>query len=198
MTHRDRIIGRGLFEVFPDNPDDPAASGVSNLRASLARVLQFRRPDAMAVQKYDIRRPASEGGGFEVRHWAPLNSPVLNEAGEVAWIIHRVEDVTEMIRLQAKDEARGAQARDQKNLIDELQETSTFLDAVVENLPGMLFVKSYPDCRFVLFNRAGEQLLGLSPRRAHGQERLRFLPQGRGRPFRRARPRGVRTPARRN
>ena len=75
-TARAGVLGRRLFDVFPDNPDDPAATGVSNLRASLVRVLQFRRPDAMAVQKYDIRRPDSEGGGFEERYWAPLNSPV--------------------------------------------------------------------------------------------------------------------------
>ena len=42
-------LGRGLFEVFPDNPDDPAASGTSNLRASLARVLKTRLPDTMPV-----------------------------------------------------------------------------------------------------------------------------------------------------
>src|SRR5689334_19244425 len=51
MTDRDAILGRGLFEVFPDNPDDPAASGVRNLRASLERVVASRRPDQMAVQK---------------------------------------------------------------------------------------------------------------------------------------------------
>src|ERR1700761_2159584 len=57
-THTTReTLGRGLFEVFPDNPDDPSASGTSNLRASLERVLQTRRPDTMAVQKYDIRGP---------------------------------------------------------------------------------------------------------------------------------------------
>src|ERR1700758_5179262 len=52
MTKREEILGRGLFEVFPDNPDDPNATGVSNLRASLERVLRDRAPDAMAVQKY--------------------------------------------------------------------------------------------------------------------------------------------------
>jgi PAS domain-containing protein len=62
MTTRQGILGRGIFDVFPDNPDDPAATGVSNLRASLARVLEARQGDAMAVQKYDIRRPESEGG----------------------------------------------------------------------------------------------------------------------------------------
>src|SRR4051812_19119448 len=48
------ILGRNLFEVFPDNPLDPAATGVANLRASLTRVLCSKHPDTMAIQKYDI------------------------------------------------------------------------------------------------------------------------------------------------
>ncbi|WP_053380635.1 PAS domain S-box protein [Nitrospira moscoviensis] len=100
MTTREGIVGRYLFDVFPDNPDDPAATGVSNLCASLNRVLQHRMPDTMAVQKYDIRRPDSEGGGFEEHYWSPVNSPVFGTNGEVAYIIHRVEDVTEFVRLK--------------------------------------------------------------------------------------------------
>lgn len=38
-TVRQQILGRGLFEVFPDNPNDPKATGVTNLTASLNRVL---------------------------------------------------------------------------------------------------------------------------------------------------------------
>jgi signal transduction histidine kinase/CheY-like chemotaxis protein len=102
MTRREEILGRDLFDVFPDNPDDQAATGTANLRASLERVLKSRAADAMAVQKYDIRRPDSEGGGFEERYWSPVNSPVLGREGEVAYIIHRVEDVTEFIRLKQK------------------------------------------------------------------------------------------------
>ena len=75
MTQREQILSRGIFEVFPDNPDDPGATGVQNLRASLERVLKDRVPDAMAVQKYDIRKPQ---GGFEERFWSPVNSPVLD------------------------------------------------------------------------------------------------------------------------
>lgn len=100
MTRREEILGRHLFDVFPDNPDDATATGVSNLRASLTRVLQHRAPDAMAVQQYDIRRPDSEGGGFEERHWSPVNTPVFGVNGEVAYIIHQVEDVTEFVRLK--------------------------------------------------------------------------------------------------
>jgi PAS domain S-box-containing protein len=100
MTRRAEILGRGLFEVFPDNPDDPAADGVRNLRASLQRVLAQRKPDRMALQKYDIRRPPEEGGGFEERYWSPLNTPVFDPDGALRYIIHWVEDVTELVRLK--------------------------------------------------------------------------------------------------
>jgi PAS domain-containing protein len=104
MTRRADIIGRYLFDVFPDNPNDPAATGVQNLTASLQQVLSHRCAHTMAVQKYDIRKPIKEGGGFEARYWTPVNSPVLAPDGSVRYIIHRVEDVTDLVRLQAADD----------------------------------------------------------------------------------------------
>ncbi len=114
MTRRDNILGRPLFEVFPDNPGDPTADGVRKLRASLNRVLRNRSADAMPLQKYDIRKPDSEGGQFEERFWSPINSPVFGEHGELAYIIHRVEDVTELVSLQR----RGSE---QEKLTEELR-----------------------------------------------------------------------------
>lgn len=144
-TSRNAIIGRGLFEVFPDNPDDPAATGVSNLRASLDRVLRTRAADTMAVQKYDIRRPESEGGGFEERFWSPVNSPVLGPGGEVTHIIHRVEDVTEFVRLKqagAESERRaGAMEQEIYLRAQEVQETNRRLreaNAELERKEGEL------------------------------------------------------------
>jgi signal transduction histidine kinase len=102
LTKRGDILGRHLFEIFPDNPDDVGSTGTSNLRASLNRVLRQRAPDAMAAQKYDIRRPESDGGGFEERYWSPVNSPVFGKDGEIAYLIHRVEDITEFIRLKQR------------------------------------------------------------------------------------------------
>jgi len=99
LTVREQITGHHLFDVFPDNPDDPEATGTRNLRASLETVLRTRAPHTMAVQKYDIRRPESEGGGFEERYWKPVNTPVL-AGGAVVYIIHAVEDVTDLVRLE--------------------------------------------------------------------------------------------------
>jgi PAS domain-containing protein len=105
-THTTReTLGSGLFEVFPDNPDDPAATGMNNLRASLDRVVRTRAPDTMAVQKYDIR---GEDGTFVAKYWSPKNLPVLSPAGEILYIIHRVEDVTALVQASALgDELRG-------------------------------------------------------------------------------------------
>jgi CheY-like chemotaxis protein len=100
MTVRSEILGRALFEVLPENPDDPEATGEGNLRASLDRVRRDLVADTMAVQKYDIRRPEDEGGGFEVRYWAPVNSPILGPDRALAYILHSVEDVTEFVRLE--------------------------------------------------------------------------------------------------
>ncbi|HEX8441628.1 PAS domain-containing sensor histidine kinase [Archangium sp.] len=104
LTTRERLLGRSLFEVFPDNPEDPNASGTRNLRISLERALATRAPDTMAVQKYDIRRPEGEGGGFEERYWSPINTPALSPDGEVLYLIHRVEDVTDFVRLSLRGE----------------------------------------------------------------------------------------------
>jgi signal transduction histidine kinase len=113
-------LGMGLFELFPDNPDDPSATGSANLRASLERVLATRAADTMAVQKYDIRRP---DGTFEVKHWSPKNLPVLSPSGEVLYILHRVEDVTELVRAtELGDELRGRTRDMEREVVRRSQE----------------------------------------------------------------------------
>lgn len=126
MTTREQIVGRDLFEVFPDNPDEVGASGEANLRASLARVRRDLVVDELPLQKYDIRRPKDEGGAYEERYWSATNYPVLDEDGALAFIIHRVEDVTELVGLQAqlhdaKEPVRQAAAEYRRALLDYTQ-----------------------------------------------------------------------------
>src|SRR5579872_2549343 len=107
-TTSEQIIGQGLFDVFPDAPSDPAATGTRNLRTSLERVLATRAPDTMAVQRYDIQVP---DGQFAARDWSPKNIPVRDASGEIIYILHRVEDVTELVRASESTEALLAPAR---------------------------------------------------------------------------------------
>jgi PAS domain-containing protein len=91
------VVGRYLFDAFPDNPYDSGASGVATVRQSLLTVLKTRQADVMPIIRFDVQ-PAL--GGFEQRYWAVTNTPVLGEDGFVRWIIIRAEDATELMRLR--------------------------------------------------------------------------------------------------
>jgi signal transduction histidine kinase len=127
-TTREQTIGRGLFELFPDNPDDEVATGTANLRASLERVVATRQPDTMAVQKYDIRR---EDGTFEVKYWSPKNVPVLSPSGELLYIFHRVEDVTDLVKASEQgEELRDRNLEMQREVIARSRELSAALGSL--------------------------------------------------------------------
>jgi phosphoserine phosphatase RsbU/P len=59
----------------------------------------------------------------------------------------------------------------------ELEEARSFLDSVLENLPVMLFVKDAKDLRFVRWNRAEEQALGIDRSAAIGRSDYDFFPE---------------------
>lgn len=179
MVKREEVIGRYLFDVFPDNPNDASATGANNLLHSLNRVLTDKVPDPMAIQKYDIRRPASSGGDFEVRYWSPLNSPVFDENNEVKYIIHRVEDVTEFIQLQQSNDSQlkiiealqgregksGAEilkrAKNIQELNKKLQESERYQTTLISAIPDALILANQQG-EIVFVNNQAEKMFGYS------------------------------------
>ncbi len=121
---REELLGKNIFDAFPDNPDDPDATGVKNLNASLKTVLGTKAPHTMAVQKYDIRIAQSEGVFFEERHWSPVNTPILDDNGEISYIAHRVEDVTEFVKLKRM-------GQEQSRLTEELQHRTVQMETEI-------------------------------------------------------------------
>ncbi|RNI30034.1 PAS domain S-box protein [Rufibacter immobilis] len=112
-TFKDRsIIGKYIFDIFPDNPDVPEANGVLNLRQSLEYARDQKVPHEMALQRYDVTRPQELGGGFEEKYWQPYNKPVLNQQGEVTCLIHTVVDVTQEQRNMKETERQSKQAQE--------------------------------------------------------------------------------------
>ena len=112
---REEVVGGSLFEVVSDGPDPTHAATLKNLRASFRRVLATRQSEIMPVQRYDLPRAESEGGGLEERYWRPVNSPVVGADGAVTHILHRVEDITAQRRSEeqlrkATDRLEGAHA----------------------------------------------------------------------------------------
>jgi PAS domain S-box-containing protein len=113
-TTREDLLGRHMFDAFPDNPGDASANGVTKLRASLLRALHGKRADTMAIQKYDIQVPGPDGMVFEEHFWSPVNTPVLDAEGRVTHIIHRVEDVTDYVRAKTNSDRMASRIDDQE------------------------------------------------------------------------------------
>ena len=78
------------------------------------------------------------------------------EGGGLICVVH---DITERKRAEA-----------------ELVESKALIEAVVENVPLMIFLKESTDLRFVIFNRAGEELLGHDRRDLIGKNNLDLFP----------------------
>ncbi|WP_084596261.1 hybrid sensor histidine kinase/response regulator [Pseudomonas massiliensis] len=157
------LIGKPLFEAMPDNPADPQASGVANLRASIETVITTGRAHAMAVQKYDIPHPA---GGFEARWWAPVNTPVLEE-GRVVAVIHHVDDVTAQVR------ADEALRRHNETLENEIARRTAERDRIWELSPDLLLVARL-DGTILNANPAWGRILGWSPNWLAGRKTEEF------------------------
>ncbi|MGW3204871.1 PP2C family protein-serine/threonine phosphatase [Streptomyces sp. NPDC001135] len=94
---REQVVGRCLFDVFPDNPKESGSTGIRNLAASLQRVAATGERDTMPLQRYDVEDP-ERPGEWEERYWSPVNAPVSGPDGSVVLLVHRVVEVTELIR----------------------------------------------------------------------------------------------------
>jgi PAS domain S-box-containing protein len=127
---REVLLGRTLFEVFPDPPGDVTADGVRKLRASLERVVATRTRDVMAAQRY----PLEIDGRFEERYWSTVNAPVLNADGEVVAVIHRTEDVTDFVRMRESGTGTASGANERERLEAELLARARDLHVTNEEL----------------------------------------------------------------
>jgi|GEM_PF-912232 len=185
MTKRQDLLGKGIFEIFPDNPNENGASGVKNLTASLMSVLEDKQPHKMQIQKYDIRRPDGE---FEARYWDPLNSPVC-ENDEVTHIVHSVVDVTRLMVAEEKEQQAEKNVRQlEKRAIRKDAETQELshahiiakdsekeLVSVLESM-GDAFVLLDKDYTILRLNKMHEKLFGIKREEALGKNFWEVFP----------------------
>jgi signal transduction histidine kinase len=191
FTSRDQIIGKHIFDVFPDNPHTPEAKGVSNLKASFRQVLSSRKAHQMAIQHYDVPHPTKQGA-FVERYWSPSNTPVLLPSGEVNYIIHKVVNVTELVVNQQKREQDQRQIQGLSEQLIALHSDLMAARAQAElerkqlynimmQAPAMICLFEGPDHVFKLVNPPYQKLVG--ERLLLGKPIAEAMPELQGQPI---------------
>lgn len=108
LTTWEEIDGKDLFEVFPDNPNDPQATGVKNVSHAIEMVIKTKQPFSIPLLKYDIPLSPDDAGAFEERYWLSNCYPVFDNDNIVAMFFH-VEDVTRLLQLEQREHIRSKQ-----------------------------------------------------------------------------------------
>jgi PAS domain S-box-containing protein len=121
-----------------------------SIRPHVERVLGGERVE------YEVELPVAGE-----RKWIhAVYSPDRDASGTVAGWVASVVDITARKRIE-----------------DELRAANAFLDAIIENIPLMLFIKESQSLRFIRVNRTGEDLLGWPNKTLIGKTDYDFWPQ---------------------
>jgi PAS domain S-box-containing protein len=85
---------------------------------------------------------------------------IMDDQGEVTAVIMSSRDITK-----------------RKQTEEEIRQSNMLLNAIIENIPNTIFLKDAKELRFVLLNRAGEDLTGYSMDDLLGKNDYDFLPK---------------------
>jgi PAS domain S-box-containing protein len=123
-TTRETIINQPVFAAFPANPSDTESENIERSIYSFNQAIENRIPHTTSNYRYDI--PIGKTGKFEERYWTTTNTPILDENGAVKFLLHTPENVTELIKLRAREHVNVEALKTQRK-----QLYSTFMQAPV-------------------------------------------------------------------
>ena len=142
----DEIIGRTSTELALD---------AENLRS-------IEREDRMIWRQQAERPPIEEtyrNRQGEAHWWQTVKRPLFDQQGTMTHLLGVSVDITD--RKRREEEFRRAEA---------------FLNSVVQNLPITVFIKDAANLKFVLWNKAGEELTGYTNAEMVGRSDHDFFP----------------------
>ncbi|MFC6224769.1 PAS domain-containing protein [Hymenobacter artigasi] len=169
LRPRAEVVGKTLFEAFPSVDQNEG----DVIFQSHEHVRQHHTPHTMPLIRYDLALPAEQGGGFEEMYWQATHYPILDEQGQLEYILQRTQNVTEAHRAAQ----RAAQVQ---HALDEAQDRTQF---ILENLPVLIWTsdtaghRAYFNSRWLTFT--GKPLAEQTGRQwavgIHDEDRARVL-----------------------
>lgn len=156
------LVNRAVAE-FLDRPEaEIIGRTVRELGFASDAVVAIEREDRAVWRLPEQRSPVEEsypGTEGKLRWLQTIKRPLLDQEGKMTHLLGVSVDITD--RRQREEELRRAEA---------------FLNSVIQNLPITVFIKDAKDLRFVLWNKAGEQVTGYTNEEMLGRTDADFFP----------------------
>lgn len=109
-------------------------------------------------------RMVGEGAGY----WSELSGTVLSILTTIAVLL---------LIVRAGSRALDRSDAERRSAEERTLRLQAFLDSIVDNVPAMVFVKEAGQLRFVRFNKAGEDMIGLRREEMIGKNDYDFFPK---------------------
>ncbi|MEQ1502147.1 MAG: PAS domain-containing protein [Myxococcota bacterium] len=159
----DALLGQPLFDVFPNDPDDPANASRRMIHASFERVLATGETDHVAAIAYRV--PIERDGVWieTERWWSATHVPIPGPDGAVAFVLQHTVEVTDLIaasRIDPREAGVIGRAKGVQDAFDSLDAEHQQLRRLFEQAPGFACVLLGPDHVFASANRSYRQLVG--------------------------------------
>jgi PAS domain S-box-containing protein len=145
----EEIVGKTDYDFFPT----PLAE---KYREEDKQIMESGMTENREEEYHGIRDYLA---GSQKSYINIVKVPVRDGSGNVTGLLSFFWDITKRKRTE-----------------QELKESKELVEAVVENVPLMIFLKEAKDLRFVVFNRAGEELLGYDRKALLGRNNLDLFP----------------------
>lgn len=131
----EELIGSSLFESFPENPNEQKPTGHERLLSSFRKVLKTKKRHIMDAIRYDI---ILDDGNYEEVYWKVINTPILDDKGDVTYILNSANVITEQVFNQ----------RINRLMLDHSEDSFVFIDKnlIIKNF-NQRFAENYQDIK---------------------------------------------------
>lgn len=106
MVKRDEIIGKPVFDVFPDVSEQYLKTGVSLFKESVRKVIRTKQPDIMPNLQYDL---VDKKGNVTQKTWSLIHYPIFDEENNVVAVCQSTDDITDKVLTEKKLDIAQAQ-----------------------------------------------------------------------------------------
>lgn len=171
---RASIVGKYVFDAFPENPDDPESTNIPQVKSSLEKAIATGQPDTTAFLRYSVPTTKDGRPAFEEKYWSTTSTPVRGPDGKVVMVVQHPIDVTDLYSFDKTDHVasvdskvkaeHGAEnfnrAQMHEAMLRILNDELGQMRNLFNQAPGFVAVLSGPNHVFKMANEAYYHLVG--------------------------------------